>query len=404
MKKMTKTAFTAILLAEWVITGYFIYQEFRSLAQISPQNKDICSALFLGDCDAVFRHSVLVFGLSWAIWGWLYFTLLLTLFGLAYFLKSVFEREAYITSFLLMIFAGGVSLFLSGSMLLGFASFCGVCAIIHTLHFGLIYLFWWIYPLAASGIFKAIQNTFRYLLLGKATNPASARIVVVVFLMLIFMNIAFYQRLSFELKLLKFYTRQNALSDNALDNFFAQKSVDIPVNNSDAQIGTANAPVEIILFSDFECPYCAEFALEAQKWLKEYPEQIRLIFKHYPLSNACNPETEENIHPNACEAALASQAALRQDKFWEFHDALFTAGFKEDNYQFMIQKLQLNPEKFNKDRQSLAIIQKVKADIQLANQLGISGTPTVFLNKRKVENLHPELLKKMIEKILKSSH
>lgn len=402
MRKTTKIAFIAILLAELTISGYLLYRQFAFIAQIPIQEKDISQILSLGNCDNTLKNPFYLIGLPWAAWGLIYFGLLLTVFSLAHFLKQSFENEAYTTFFLLTLPAGVVSIFLLGSMFLGYAPFCGICVIVHLLHFTLIYLFGRIYPIQLKKVFKTIKTALVYLLLGKTENPMKTRNNVVVFLMLIFMILAIYQRLGFELEILKFYAQQHTISDNTLDNFFAQKPLDIPISNLDAQLGSKNAPIELILFSDFECPYCAEFSIECKKWLAAYPNKIRLIFKHYPLSNTCNPEMEQDMHPQACEAATAAQAALLQNKFWEFHDLLFKEGIKNDHYQSIIQKLQLDSAKFSKDMQSAEVSLKIKNDIQLANQLGVSGTPSAFLNKRKVENLHPELLKELIEKILQT--
>ena len=389
-----------MLFTELIISGYLLYRQFVIISKTSNQATDVCKALLLGSCDAALKSGFLVLGLPWTAWGILYFTSLFALFLLAYFLKEGFEQEAFITSYLLILPALSISIFLLSMMFTD--PFCGLCVFVHILNFALIYTLWRMYPISLKKLYTSTGNGFAYVFMGKSANPAADRMKTVTFLMLIFMLIAGYQRLTFEIKILRFYASQMAVSDNAENNFFAIKAVEIPINNLDASIGSKDAPVELVVFSDFECPYCADFAMECKKWLAAYPNKIRLVFKNYPLSNTCNPVMEQDMHPKACEAAKAAQAALMQKKFWDFHDALFSEGISEDNFMELSLRLNLDQHKFKKDRQSEAIAQKIRADINLGNQLGISGTPSVFLNKRKVENLSPELIRELIEKILQS--
>ena len=87
---------------------------------------------------------------------------------------------------------------------------------------------------------------------------------------------------------------------------------DLPVNNS-ATKGPADAPVTVTLFDDFQCPYCARLLPTIEKVMQAYPTQVRVVFKHFPLS----------MHKFARQAAIASIAARNQGKFWPLHDQLF---------------------------------------------------------------------------------
>lgn len=136
--------------------------------------------------------------------------------------------------------------------------------------------------------------------------------------------------------------------------------------------GPATAPVSLVEFSDFECPYCAETAPIVHQLLEAYPTQIRFAFKHYPL-----PMHKES--PLAHEAALA---ANEQGKFWEMHDLLFTTQERltRDDLIAKATQLKLDVPRFTKDLDSHRFKPFVEADRQEGNRLGVDGTPFFFIN------------------------
>jgi protein-disulfide isomerase len=136
--------------------------------------------------------------------------------------------------------------------------------------------------------------------------------------------------------------------------------------------GPATAPVSLVEFSDFECPFCAETAPIVHQSLAAYPTQIRFAFKHYPL-----PMHKES--PLAHEAALA---ANEQGKFWEMHDLLFTTQDKltRDDLIAKAKQLNLDVSRFTKDLDSHRFKSVVDSDRQEGNRLGVDGTPFFFIN------------------------
>jgi protein-disulfide isomerase len=160
--------------------------------------------------------------------------------------------------------------------------------------------------------------------------------------------------------------------------------------------GPLTAPVSLVEFSDFECPFCAETAPVVEQLLAAYPTQVRFAFKHYPL-----PMHKES--PLAHEAALA---AGDQGKFWEMHDALF-AGQDKLTREDLIAKakqLGLNVPRFTKDLDSHRFKSQVDADRQEGNRLGVDGTPFFFINGHAISGaLDLPEFKKLIDAALKES-
>jgi protein-disulfide isomerase len=135
--------------------------------------------------------------------------------------------------------------------------------------------------------------------------------------------------------------------------------------------GPAEFKTVLVEFSDFQCPYCAEVHKTLKSVVEKHKDNLTLVYKNLPLTST---------HPEALPAAQAAWAAQQQGKFWEYHDALFTnqKQLGEALYLDIAKKLNLDLEKFESDRKlaNPAIIQ----DIQLADKLGIIGTPFLVIN------------------------
>lgn len=139
--------------------------------------------------------------------------------------------------------------------------------------------------------------------------------------------------------------------------------------------GPANAAVTIIEFSDFQCPFCGRFEPVMKRVLAKYPTQVRLIYRHSPLSA---------LHPAAQKAAEAAVCAQNQGKFWELHDLLFAepSSLSIDALKEKAKRLDLNTAVFNDCLDSGKAVDAVAIDTHAAEQLGITGTPTSFINGR----------------------
>jgi len=158
-------------------------------------------------------------------------------------------------------------------------------------------------------------------------------------------------------------------------------------------IGSASAPVVIEEFSDFECPFCAKAEKELNQVLERFPKSVRLVYKHYPLS----------MHPYARSAAAAAIAAGEQGKFWEMHDLLFAS--KGDLGDAALQKyaaqLQLDLPAFDKWRTSSEVQSTIDNDIAEGTRLNVGGTPTFFINGRRLDGAVPySEFKKYIDQAL----
>ena len=123
--------------------------------------------------------------------------------------------------------------------------------------------------------------------------------------------------------------------------------------------------------------------------LDKYPDSVRIVFKHYPLS----------FHKQALPAALAAMAAGEQGKFWEYHDELFLhqSSLSSQKYMEIAQNMDLDLKKFSLDRMRPSLRNKIEQDIADAQKAGLTGTPTIFVNGRKLKKRDFGSLSKLID-------
>ncbi len=160
---------------------------------------------------------------------------------------------------------------------------------------------------------------------------------------------------------------------------------------------TESAEVTLVEFADFQCPGCKANVPLIEQALEEYGDQLRMVYKHFPLTS---------IHQNAKPAALAAEAAGRQEMFWEMHDVLFDrqaewsvlgVGEARNKFSEYAQELGLNVQQFTADINNPELEQTVNDQMNEGTQLGVMGTPTFFVNGKRVESGSYSFLQSAIE-------
>jgi protein-disulfide isomerase len=169
----------------------------------------------------------------------------------------------------------------------------------------------------------------------------------------------------------------------------------VDVRADDPVRGNPKAPVTIVLFSDFQCPFCARVGPTLDEVERTYGQKVRIVWKHQPLP----------FHQQALPAAEAAEAAREQGKFWQMHDKLFASQreLSQDAYDRIARELGLDQKKFQAAVQSGKARARIQQDQQLASQVGAQGTPTMFVNGEKVVGAVPfAQLKAVIDRQLGS--
>lgn len=160
--------------------------------------------------------------------------------------------------------------------------------------------------------------------------------------------------------------------------------------------GNAKAPVTLEEFGDYQCPPCGKLAGPLKQLEEQYGDQLCMVFRHYPLTN----------HAHAREAAQAAEAAGRQGKFWEMHDQLYREQLvwvKSDDVRAMFTAyaalLGMDAERFKHDMDSEPVKERVETDQREATKLGVTATPTIFVNNHAISLATEDPMKPLREAI-----
>lgn len=170
-----------------------------------------------------------------------------------------------------------------------------------------------------------------------------------------------------------------------------------PVGAEDHVLGAKNAKVTLVEYSDFQCPFCSRHLPSVKQALKDFPNEVNLVYRHYPLS----------FHPEAQKSAEASECAAKlggNDAFWKMHDELFAnqATLSRSLYTELAKKIGLNTANFDKCLDGGEMAAKVNADLNEGTTAGVEGTPATFVNGQLISGAVPySELKAAIQAALK---
>ena len=376
------------------VSTYLLYRHF-ALADLSTQaESDFCSALFGSGCDDALRSPLAVqFGLPLAGWGLVYYGTLVALLLLSWLLGASFRSEAMTAALLLALLAALGSVALFTAMVTDLSPFCPLCATVHAIN---LLLLWAIKRLSGQPLARSmhgVAKVVKYLATGKTADPIAARWKSVSFVTVGLVAVVIYQWVFVE------YVSRIQAAETPFDphqivaQFEASVPHDIPVSDTDPTLGPADAPVRMVVFSDFRCPGCRKLARMMPALAQQFAETLHIVFKHYPLDSTCNPAVKHPFHPGACQAARAAEAAHEQGRFWAFHDALFLRrSDSETPLESVAKGIDLDLDRFEARCTDEVIRSRIQSDIALGTRLGVDGTPSVFINGRRVYDIRPKTL------------
>jgi protein-disulfide isomerase len=156
----------------------------------------------------------------------------------------------------------------------------------------------------------------------------------------------------------------------------------VAIGADDPILGKATAPVTIVEFSDFQCPFCARVRPTLKTLSEHYGDRVRIVWKDFPLTQ---------IHPQAFVAAQAGNCAREQGKFWEYHDKLFTnqQALQPDYLKKYAAETGMDAAKFNACLDTAKYSDRVQQTMGVGNGLGVQATPSIFINGRMLSGAQP---------------
>jgi len=146
-----------------------------------------------------------------------------------------------------------------------------------------------------------------------------------------------------------------------------------PVSDKDHIQGTHNASIELVEYGDYQCPYCGQAFPILKKIQTHLGDDLKFVFRNFPI---------EESHPDAMHAAVASEAAALQNKYWEMHDTLYKHQHElsEAGILRLARNLKLDVKQFASDIRNKELVQKVEDDFESGVRSGVNGTPGFFIN------------------------
>ncbi|MCZ6699452.1 MAG: thioredoxin domain-containing protein [Planctomycetota bacterium] len=292
----------------------------------------------------------------------------------------------------------GVSLFLVGVMALGLAPWCVWCVVAHAVNISMVIAIWRLNrrrpdPFEAESYVSAspVEAARRTLTSREVANVLAVSLIVVAGLWLYRRERLAMQECINNLRPYKsLVSSLQEDRDFLMREHLAQPRDEIPRRSGEAS--AENRP-QLIVFTDFECPSCRCKSQSLKKQvIGPFEGRIDVIVRHYPLCNACNEHVKRLGHQNACDAAYAAEAARilgGTEAFWKMHDLLFGSGDELGKipYRELADRIGLDVDHFVREMRGETVRRIVESDIALANTLGVTGTPTLFLDGRRVTRL-----------------
>ncbi len=338
-----------------------------------------CSGVFAG------RYGKFL-GVPWPMFGMAYFAMILAWL-------VVFGRKILNVFFGLFLLAGGlVSLVLLYILLFVVPGQCRWCLMIHLCN-GLII----VVAFTGFGIYGGLLDFTEW----------KFKLVKSVLVGLIIVSLAGWTAayvLNFQKNALQNAYVKLKLDENIqLWQFKAQKPRDIPIGPEDHVLGKPSAPVKVVAYKDYQCTHCREASNLLESLYYKYPDRVMLVFRHWPLSNQCNPNMAVDQHPFACPAAKAAEVVTLlkgQKAFWDYNKLLVDYSLRLDEVPYMklAGQMGIPADKFLAAVENPNVNQKIQADILSLKKLGFESVPAVFINGRYVEGWQiPGFLEKLVK-------
>jgi protein-disulfide isomerase/uncharacterized membrane protein len=371
-----------------IVAAYLLMRSFEITESSAVHGGDVCSLVFRVSCDATLQSPLAhQAGIPLAGWGTVFYGTIAALLLTGWLLGEAFRREALLTALLFSIPAAGLCLLLAWTLFSGLVPFCPLCVVLQVNTLLLCVLLHVSAIKSPSGLLGPLGAAIRYALGGKSDDPTAPWKVLGVVASLM-VGVILYQWIMIQENQRRFLADGIDLTAT-LAGYQKAEPIEIPVDTADPHLGPLDGPVRLVVFSDLKCPGCRRFAETMERLRAHFGDQLTIVFKHFPLEASCNRAINANLHPGACGAALAGEAAKHQEKFWELHHAVFHVGHHGHSHDgdAIVQEIGLDADRWQTDAASERVRAKVATDVDLGIKLGVDATPTVFLNGRRLRDL-----------------
>lgn len=408
-----------LAVAAVVVSCVLLYEYVRLAAGLS--GKSFCNISQTINCDAVSQSKwARILGFPLAGYGLGFYLAVFFLALLSASGRFLERRSAGNVLLLLSIFSVVFSLYLFFISAFAVQSFCILCACLYVIN---ILFFLCALGLEGDGglfvrMAQGRRALWRFAALcsgsaGEGGDRLLARAGLAALLILSCLVFSLPDMILVKLVLPALHSEQNhRMSGVVLESWNASPKVEVSFQagglERDYARGPESAPITVVEFSDFECPACRAFYEQLEELLQKYEGKVRLIFRNFPLDDDCNPLIDRKFHLSACYAALFARCAGEQGRFWEALDFLFRLPELEDGSPAEARRaidagarvLALDGTALDECMKSRRHAGKLEKDAREAEKLGLEGTPSVWVNGKKVEAANTLVLDSIFRAIL----
>lgn len=404
MKPNLRNPVTVLLLVAALSASAYLLVRALALVAGTAADGDVCSALFASGCDEILRDSrSMIGGIPLAGWGVIHFASLLGLLVLGRLLGDSVRNAMASAAALLAVLGGVGSIALLVVIAMEEVPLCPLCLAANGLNLMAIVpiLKWTGRPLrevAGDG-----KRAVKFILGGRAESPEAVPLRSLALLCSTLFAVVLFQWVLIEWDRAFIYG-MDVHPEQVLAAYAEEPEVEIPIVGDEASAGPKTARATLVVFSDAFCSACRGFWTNLPKLMGPYGEDLRVVFKHFPLDPPCNAAAKKGLHPFACQAGIALEGALRQGKFWQYQsmvqapDPLRKKGV--DVFLEAAKAVNLDVDQFQADMKDASLKEKLERDVTLGVRLGVDATPTMFLNGRRIRMSSPKALKILLEEIL----
>lgn len=398
MKRIPIILFVVFLVVAFFDSVYLTYHH-HMINILVPETPSFCSINSLINCDSVAMSDYsTLFSIPISTLGIFAYTFLLAFFIVGYFRQktrlSRVYREHLMVMFPVLMLMVGFSLYEFFVSVFIIKALCIMCVL---LYISVITMCITLKLAMRATVKDSFKGFVKFYFPVFKLNRTGSNIFISVIILALSIFVAYIFDLYFQDHFIM-KANERTLTDRAViekeeqeslyDSYKKLETISFDLSDTPME-GTKDAPITMVEFSDFECPFCAVRAGTIKEIIKKFPGKIQFYYKHSPLDKSCNPEVQRQMHPSACLAAYYGHCAFKQGKFWEMHDAIFGGDRENLGSELLksyVKKLNLDEAKMQTCMQTVAKA-KVAKDLSDAKKGNVDGTPTIFINGKKVSEI-----------------
>lgn len=387
--------FLLLLAVSGFAASVYLAKSHYSILSGQHAGASFCTVSQVVDCDTVAASPYSeIYQIPWASFGAIVYLILFSfaLLGLLYSPLSLFSlRFLFIISVLCLIFDAYLAFI--GFFVLKLV--CLVCIFTYLVNLGILILSKMALKESVGRILKGVWESLPFLDGSLGQQRPMARLFHFLNLAIVLFGLAVVMGARWH-----FVGDKEEAVKKILESLDKQNPVALSLEGA-PRLGPEKPRLTIVEFSDFQCPYCKEFASSLKMVQKRYPREVALYFKHYPLDNVCNPYMQRPFHQEACKLAQVSLCVQERGLFWEMDEVLFNSKGSGDSLSKAISAKGLNPEEIISCSLQPQTRDRVLQDIHEGRKAGVRATPTIFINGYRLEGaLDPFTLSILVERLL----